>query len=196
MGDSMGKVIVFVNLTLDGVMQAPARPDEDTRGDFKYGGWAAPYAAMPSAGEVMANNGALLLGRRTYMDFYSVWPKRTESPYSAYMDNIQKYVASRTLKEPLPWKNSTLLKEDVAKAVVELKKTMEKDIVIMGSGELIQSLMKAGVIDEYALLIHPLTLGTGRRLFPEGSTSLRLKLVSAKTTEKDVAILLYVPSSD
>jgi len=108
----VSKVIVFVNLTLDGVMQGPARPDEDVRGGFKHGGWGAPYAAMPSAGEAMANCGGLLLGRCTYENFYSVWPKRPESPYSAFMDNIQKYVASRTLKEPLPWKNSTLLKGD------------------------------------------------------------------------------------
>jgi dihydrofolate reductase len=104
------KVVVFVNLTLDGVMQAPGRPDEDTRGGFEHGGWAAPYAAMASAGEAMSNVGAMLFGRRTYEDFYSVWPKRTDSPYSAFLDNIPKYVASTTLKEPLPWKNSTLLK--------------------------------------------------------------------------------------
>jgi dihydrofolate reductase len=106
----MAIVTVFVNLTLDGVMQGPARPDEDTRGDFKHGSWAAPFSAMESAGEAMANVGAILLGRRTYEDFYSVWPKRTDSPHSAFLDNIQKYVASTRLHEPLPWKNSTLLK--------------------------------------------------------------------------------------
>src|SRR5437667_463840 len=84
----------FSNLTLDGVMQAPGRPDEDTRGGFKHGGWGAPYAAMTSAGEVMANVGSVLFGRRTYEDFYSVWPKRTESPFSKFFDNIPKYVAS------------------------------------------------------------------------------------------------------
>jgi len=189
----MSKVIVFVNLTLDGVMQAPAEPDEDTRGGFKHGGWAAPYAAMPSAGEAMANCGALLFGRWTYEQFYSVWPKRTDSPYSAYMDNIQKYVASTTLKEPLPWKNSTLLKGDAADAVARLRKEQGKDIVIMGSGELIQSLMRRNLVDEYVLLIHPLVLGTGRRLFPDGGAPASLQLVSSKTNDKGVEILTYRP---
>ena len=189
----MSKVIVFVNLTLDGVMQAPAEPDEDTRGGFKHGGWAAPYAAMPSAGEAMANCGALLFGRWTYEQFYSVWPKRTDSPYSAYMDNIQKYVASTTLKEPLPWKNSTLLKGDATDAVARLRKEQGKDIVIMGSGQLIQSLMRHDLVDEYVLLIHPLVLGTGRRLFPDGGAPASLQLVSSKTNDKGVEILTYRP---
>src|SRR5258707_10574108 len=105
----MGKITVFTHLTLDGVMQAPARPDEERRGGFEYGGWAAPYAAMTQAGESLVNMGALLLGRRTYEDFYSVWPKRKDDPISARLDNIQKYVASTTLSEPLAWINSTLL---------------------------------------------------------------------------------------
>jgi dihydrofolate reductase len=191
----MSEVVVFVNLTLDGVMQGPALPDEDTRGGFKHGGWAAPYQAMPSAGEAMANCGALLLGRRTYEQFYSVWPKRKDSPYSAFMDNIQKYVASRTLKEPLPWKNSTLLKGDAAEAVAKLRSQPGKDIVIMGSGELIQSLMRRSQVDEYVLLTHPIVLGSGRRLFAEGVTPVSLQLVSSKTTERGVAIATYRAAS-
>jgi dihydrofolate reductase len=97
----MSKVIVFTNLTLDGVMQAPARPDEDLRCGFEHGGWAAPYAAMAQAGESRATIGALLLGRRTYEDFYAVWPKRKDSPFSAILDNKQKYGASTTLSAPL-----------------------------------------------------------------------------------------------
>ena len=190
----MSKVIVFVNLTLDGVMQGPARPDEDTRGGFKLGGWGAPYAAMESAGEAMSNVGALLLGRRTYEDFYSVWPKRTDSPYSAFMDNIQKYVASTTLKEPLPWKNSSLLRGDAAEAVARLKKASGKDLVVMGSGKLIQSLMQRNLVDEYVLLIHPLVLGSGRHLFTDGGAYASLRLVSSKTTEKGVVIATYQPA--
>ena len=190
----MSKVIVFVNLTLDGVMQGPARPDEDTRGGFKLGGWGAPYAAMESAGEAMSNVGALLLGRRTYEDFYSVWPKRTDSPYSAFMDNIQKYVASTTLKKPLPWKNSTLLRGDAAEAVARLKKASGKDLVVMGSGKLIQSLMQRNLVDEYVLLIHPLVLGSGRHLFTDGGAYASLRLVSSKTTEKGVVIATYQPA--
>ncbi|MGD0080455.1 MAG: dihydrofolate reductase family protein [Methanoregula sp.] len=190
----MGKIIVFINLSLDGVMQAPARPDEDTRGGFTHGGWAAPYAAMPEAGEAMANAGGLLLGRTTYEDFYNVWPQRTYSPFSSYMDNTQKYVVSRTLKEPLPWKNSTLINGDVAKTLSTLKKEQKKDLVIMGSGELIRSLMPSNLIDEYVLLVHPLVLGEGRRLFDEGIPYTPLKLIRAKTTDKGVIIATYQPA--
>src|SRR5437764_10522319 len=97
----MSKVVVFMNLTLDGVMQAPARPDEDRRGGFEHGGWATPYATMEGAEESMAYSGALLLGRRTYEDFYTVWPNRTDNPFTAVLNNTQKYVASTTLSEQL-----------------------------------------------------------------------------------------------
>jgi len=149
---------------------------------------------MPSAGEAMANVGGLLLGRWTYEEFYAVWPKRTESPYSAWMDNITKYVASRTLKEPLSWKNSILLKGDATEAVARLRKEPGKDLVIMGSGELIQSLMRRNLVDEYVLLIHPLVLGTGRRLFTDGGAAASLRLVSSKTTDKGVIIATYRPA--
>src|SRR6266700_2440073 len=188
----MSKVIVFTNLTLDGVMQAPGRPDEDRRGGFEHGGWATPYAAMAQAGESMANTGALLLGRRTYEDFYAVWPKRKDNPISALLDNIQKYVASTTLSEPLAWSNSTLLKGDAAEAVARLKEEPGKDLVVMGSGELIQSLMRRNLVDEYVLLIHPLVLGSGRRLFPDGSAFAALRLVDTKTT--DNGIVTYQPA--
>jgi dihydrofolate reductase len=191
----MSKVIVFTNLTLDGVMQAPARPDEDLRGGFKHGGWGAPYNAMPQAGESIANMGALLLGRRTYENFYDVWPKRKDSPFSAILDNLQKYVASTTLSEPLPWVNSTLLKGDATEAVARLKSQLDKDLVIMGSGVLVQSLMRTNLIDKYVLLIHPLVLGSGRRLFPDGGTAATLRLVGTRTTDSGVVITTYQPAS-
>ena len=187
----MGIVRVFTNLTLDGVMQAPGRPDEDRRGGVERGGWAEPYAAMASAGEAMSNIGGLLLGRRTYEDFYSVWPKRKESPYSAFMDNIPKYVASTTLKAPLPWSNSFLLEGDVGRAVTYLKENLAQDLVIMGSGVLVQALMRHNLVDEFVLLIHPLVLGAGRRLFPDGGADGRLELVSSKATAKGVVIVTY-----
>lgn len=189
----MSKIVALVNVTLDGVMQGPARPDEDTRGDFQHGGWGVPFQAMASAGDIIGNAGALLLGRRTYQDFYSVWPKRTGSPYSAYMDNVQKFVASRTLRDPLPWKNSTLLHGDAAETVAELKNIPGKDLVIMGSGELSQSLMKANLIDEFVLLIHPIVLGTGRRLFPSDCAPVSLRLMNSKITDKGVVIASYSP---
>lgn len=187
----MSKVIVFTNLSLDGVMQAPGRPDEDRRGGFEYGGWAAPYAAMAQAGESMPTIGALLLGRRTYEDFYSVWPKQKESPFSAMLDNMQKYIASTTLSEPLPWINSTLLKGAAAETVARLKQEAGTDLVIMGSGELVLSLMLANLVDTYVLLIHPLVLGSGRRLFPEDGAAATLQLVGTKTTSTGVVIATY-----
>ena len=189
----MSKVVVFTNLTLDGVMQAPGRPDEDRRGGFEHGGWATPYAAMAQAGESMSYTGALLLGRRTYEDFYAVWPKRKDNPFSAMLDNIQKYVASTTLSEPLSWSNSTLLKGDAAEAVARLKGEPGKDLVVMGSGELVQSLMRGNLVDEYVLLIHPLVLGSGRRLFTDGGAFAALRLVGTKTTNNGVVIATYQP---
>ena len=191
----MSKVVVLTNLTLDGVMQGPARPDEDRRGGFEHGGWAAPYAAMEATGNNFASAGALLFGRRTYENFYAVWPKQTNSPYTEFLNTIQKYVASTTLKEPLPWSNSTLLKGDAAQAVSQLKQQPGKDLLIMGSGELIQSLMRANLIDDYILLIHPLVLGSGRRLFPDGGAAVTLRLVATSTTDKGVVIATYLPAS-
>ncbi|HEX6484986.1 MAG TPA: dihydrofolate reductase family protein [Ktedonobacteraceae bacterium] len=190
----MSKVIVFTNLTLDGVMQAPGGPDEDRRGGFEHGGWAAPYNAMAQAGESMPTMDALLLGRRTYENFYAVWPKRKDSPYSARLNAMQKYVASTTLSEPLAWINSTLLKGDAAQAVARLKQELDKDLVIMGSGELVQSLMRANLIDEYVLLIHPLVLGSGRRLLPDGGAAATLRLAGTKTTTTGVVIATYQPA--
>src|SRR5579859_5838337 len=190
----MSKVIVFTNLTLDGVMQAPGRPDEDLSGGFEHGGWAVPYAAMTQAGDSIATIGALLLGRRTYEDFYAVWPKRKGDPLSAMLDAMQKYVVSTTLSEPLSWVNSTLLSGDATEAVARLKGELSKDLVVMGSGELVQSLMRSHLVDEYVLLIHPLVLGSGRRLFPESCPFATLRLVNTKTTNNGVVIVTYQPA--
>ena len=190
----MSKIVVFNNLTLDGVMQAPGRPDEDRRGGFEYGGWATSYADPVMgkiAGESMANTGALLLGRRTYEDFYSVWPNQTDNPFTEVLNNTQKYVASMTLKEPLPWINSTLLKGDAADAVARLREQPAKDIVILGSGALVKSLMRRNLIDEYVLSIHPLILGSGRRLFPDDGTFAALRLANTRTTTTGVVIATY-----
>jgi dihydrofolate reductase len=195
----MGKLVLFENLTLDGVMQAPGRPDEDTRGGFPYGGWALPYADPSmgqAAGESMASTSGILLGRRTYQDFYNVWPNQTDNPYTEVLNNTQKYVASRTLKDPLPWINSTLLKGDIPESVAALKSQQRKDLVILGSGELVQSLMRNHLVDRYILLIHPLILGSGRRLFPDGSTFSTLQLVDSKTTSTGMVIATYQPKTE
>ena len=194
----MRKVVVFTSLTLDGVMQAPGRPDEDRRGGFEHGGWATPYADQvlgSVAGAGMANTGGLLLGRRTYEDFHAWWPNQTDNPYTAVLDNTRKYVASTTLAEPLAWRNSTLLEGDAADAVAGLKEQPGKDLVVLGSGELVQSLRRRNLVDEYVLLIHPLVLGSGRRLFPDGGAVATLRLVDAKTTTTGVVIATYQEST-
>jgi len=135
------RIVVFNSVTLDGVIQAPGRPDEDRRGGFKHGGWATPYADSVTAsfaGQSMATTGGLLFGRRTYQDFFSVWPNRTDNPFTEVLNNTPKYVASTTLAEPLPWRNSTLLKGDAATAVALLKEQPGKDLVVLGSGQLIR----------------------------------------------------------
>jgi dihydrofolate reductase len=190
----MSKVIVNISLTLDGVMQAPGRPDEDTRGGFEHGGWALPYFDHVKASDAaagMAQMPALLFGRRTYEDFYAVWPKRTDNPFTEFLNNAEKYVASTTLEEPLPWSNSTLLKGDAAAAVAALKEQPGKDLLILGSGVLVQSLMRRNLVDEYVLSIHPLVLGAGRRLFPDGSPFVALRLADTKTTTTGVVIATY-----
>ena len=189
----MRRVVVVNNVTLDGVMQAPARPDEDPRGDFKHGGWALgkdDEVMGRVMGARMSQPGALILGRRTYEDFYAVWPKRTDNPFTDKLNSVQKYVASRTLSEPLPWSNSTLLEGDAADAVAELKRRPGENLGILGSGELIQSLMQRDLIDEWVLLIHPLVLGSGRRLFAEGSSA-TLRLVETVPTTTGVIIATY-----
>jgi dihydrofolate reductase len=193
----MRKIVVFMSLTLDGVMQAPGRPDEDRRGGFEHGGWAIPYADPDmgkAAGESMATTGGMLFGRRTYEDFYSVWPKRTDNPYTEVLNSSPKFVVSRTLEEPLPWMNSTLLRGDAAESVARLKEQPGKDLVILGSGELVGSLMHANLIDRYILLIHPLILGTGKRLFSDGEPSIALRLVESRSTTTGVVIGTYEPA--
>lgn len=193
----MSKVIVFESVTLDGVMQAPGRVDEDRRGGFAHGGWAGAYADAVmgrAAQESMATSGALLLGRRTYEDFFSFWPKQTHNnPYTEVLNNTMKYVASTTLREPLPWANSTRLEGDAADAVAELKQRPGKDLVILGSGELVRSLMPLNLIDEFVLQIHPLVLGSGQRLFGDRGACARMQLASARPTTTGVVIATYRP---
>jgi dihydrofolate reductase len=194
----MSKVIVHNSVTLDGVMQAPARADEDLRDGFEHGGWAQPYfdeATIRVVSAGIAQDGDLLLGRRTYEDFASVWPHMPEeNPFTAVMNNFRKHVASTTLEEPLAWNNSTLLEGDAAEAVAKLKEELDNDLVILGSGELVQSLMRHNLIDRYELLIHPLVLGSGRRFFPDGGASVPLRLVDTKTTTTGVVIATYEPA--
>jgi dihydrofolate reductase len=193
----MSRIVVINHITLDGVMQAPGRADEDTRGGFEHGGWSPPYGddVMGAAmGARMMESGGLLFGRRTYEDLLAYWNTQ-DSPFKDALNNAPKYIASHTLSEPLPWPNSTLLTGDATPAVAELKKESGKDIHVMGSGELIQALMRENLIDEYSLFIHPLVLGSGRRLFADGSGFASFRLIGdATTTTTGVVIATYQPT--
>jgi dihydrofolate reductase len=188
----MGNVIVMNAVTLDGVMQAPGRPDEDTRDGFEHGGWAVPYsdeAMVAKMGERMGAGHAFLFGRWTYEQLLTTWNARG-GPFKDALNDTHKYVASSNPETKLEWPNSTLLHGDVAAAVADLKKSSDANLVVMGSGALIGSLMAAGVIDEYLLMIAPLVLGTGRRLFAEG-TQASLRLVDSTTTRTGMLIATY-----
>jgi dihydrofolate reductase len=192
----MTRVVVINHVTLDGVMQAPGRPEEDRRGGFDHGGWAMPRSdevVNTALGARLAGSGGLVFGRRTYEDVLSYWNTQPDSPFTEPLNAARKFVASRTLREPLPWPNSTLLDGDAADAVADLKKQPGKDLHIMGSGQLIQSLLRRGLIDEYMLLIHPLVLGSGRRLFPDTTPATNLRLVDTETATTGVVIATYQP---
>jgi dihydrofolate reductase len=193
----MRKLIVLENISLDGVMQAPGGRDEDRRGGFEHGGWSGPYndhVKMQVMGEGMSRGADMVFGRWTYEKFYNVWAGRTDNPFTAVFERSQKYVASRTLRVPLPWVNSTLLDGDAADAVARLKQEPGLDLLVMGSGVLADSLMRRGLVDEYQLVIHPLLLGSGRRLFHEGVPCTLLRLVRSVPTTTGVIIATYEPT--
>ena len=193
----MRKLMVLEMMTLDGVIQAPGGREEDTRGGFTHGGWSAPYndaVKMQVMGEGMSRGADLLFGRWTYEKMYKVWHGRTDNPFTAVFERSQKYVASRTLPGPLPWVKSTLLEGDAADAVARLKEEPGLDLLVMGSGTLAESLMRRGLVDQYQLLIHPLVLGSGRRLFNDGVPCSALKLVHSVPTTTGVIIATYEPA--
>ena len=188
----MGKVVVMNAVTLDGVMQGPGRPDEDTRDGFAHGGWGIPYgdeATVAKMGERMGEDRAFLFGRRTYEQLLSSWNVRG-GPFKEALNNTRKFVASSNPATRLEWPNSTLLPADVPAAVAELKENSATNLVIMGSGVLIGSLIAADVIDEYLLIIAPLVLGTGRRLFPDGVRA-TMRLIECVATGKGVLLATY-----
>jgi dihydrofolate reductase len=191
------KIRVWNSVSLDGVMQAPGGKDEDPRGGFEHGGWAAPYSdevMLRKAGVGMSEPGAIVFGRWTYEKMYGFWPHQTDNPFTDVLNNSQKYVASRTLEEPLPWQNSTLLKGDAGDALAELKQQPGRDALVLGSGDLLATLIRRNLIDEYTLLIHPLVLGSGRRMFPDG-TFASLRLLESVTSTTGVIIATYEPSA-
>ena len=188
----MGKVIVVNWLTLDGILQGPGSPDEDTRNGFEQGGWALPYGDEETGakmGERMGKDFAWLFGRFTYEDLLTSWNTQG-GPFKDALNNTPKYVASSNPATSLEWPNSTLLYGDVPTAVADLKQSSDANLVIMGSGVLIGSLMAAEVIDAYFLMIAPVVLGNGRRLF-EGGVQASLRLVESVTTSTGVVMTTY-----
>ncbi len=192
----MRKIIVSEFLTLDGVMQAPGSPDEDRSGGFEHGGWQLPYfddSFAKAVIEGLTEAGGFILGRKTYEIFAAYWPTAPveEQAVAGPLNNLPKFVVSKTLHEPLAWNNSTLIAGDVVKEVDKLKRESGNDIRVIGSGELVQTLMKHDLVDEYDLMIHPLVLGSGKHLFRERGSKQTLKLLDFKTTSKGVTILKY-----
>ncbi len=187
-------ISVFQSVTLDGVMQAPGRADEDTRGGFRHGGWANGFAddvSMGFAGEGMAQGGALLFGRRTYEDLLGFWTTTTEpNPFTGVLVAARKFVVSRSVGTSLAYPNSELLAGEAVDTVAALVKEVTEDVTIMGSGELVRALHGAGLIDQYILQIHPIVLGSGSTLFgPADRTDLRLE--RSVTTTTGVVIAQY-----
>ena len=190
----MRRITAILSISMDGVIQAPGRPDEDTRGGFERGGWAVPYnddVMAQRMGERMSSSGTMLFGRRTYEDFYGYWPKQTDNPFTPYLDAATKYVVSTTLSEPLPWQNSILLSGDPATSVADLKSQSGPDLGVVGSAYLVRSLLRERLIDQYLLLIHPLVLGQGRRVFDDRGPEVDSQLVDSVTTSKGVIIATY-----
>jgi dihydrofolate reductase len=182
-------------LTLDGVMQAPGGPQEDPSDGFEYGGWLVPYADE-DMGAAMAGwfeeADAFLLGRRTYEIFAASWPRVTDpdDPIASRLNSLPKHVASRTLKE-VTWSGSTLIEGDVVEAVAELKRQPGRELQVHGSGNLAQTLIEHGLVDEYRLLTYPVVLGAGRRLFADGARPAALRLIESRTTSTGVTIAAY-----
>jgi dihydrofolate reductase len=189
------------HVTLDGVMQGPGRPDEDTSGGFTHGGWAVPGTAEApgtAMSERMTAGGGLagwLFGRRTYEGLLERWAREPESPFGPALVNTPKWVASTTLTEPMPWPNSTLLSGDVPSAVADVKERVHGVLAIMGSSRLIESLLPHRLIDEFLLFVHPLVLGSGKRLFPSAEQPVALRLVNAVTSSTGVIVARYEPAA-
>lgn len=191
----MRKLVVSEFITLDGVIQAPGASDEDLDGDFEHGGWQRQYmeqVAGAAGAERMAASDAMLLGRKTYEYFAGFWPTADVPGISDHMNGVAKYVVSTTLRD-LSWQNSTLLTGDLADEVNHLKSRPGKDIMVVGSGNLARSLIQRGLVDEYFLMVHPILVGGGKRLFDGADGLTKLQLIDSKTTPTGVLILTYQP---
>jgi dihydrofolate reductase len=192
--DTMGKLIVTEFVTLDGVAQAPGGPDEDRDSGFTHGGWQAPLFDEES-GSVMFEHArsmdALLLGRKTYDIFANYWPTAPEEiPFTGLLNSVPKYVASRTLAGPLAWEGSSLVAEDLAQGVTSLKERHE-EVHVIGSLDLVQSLLRFGLVDRLNLWLYPLLLGRGKQVFGDGTVPTSLRLTESVTYPNGTLQLAY-----
>ena len=189
----MGALVVNMFTSLDGVLQGPGAPDEDREDGFEYGGWQAPYFDQESGkviGERLAGLEALLLGRKTYEIFAAYWPNQPATdPIAARLNGAPKYVASRTL-QAVGWTNATLIEGDVAQAVAQLKGQFGQ-VDVIGSGNLVQTLLRNDLVDRLYLWVFPVLLGSGKRLFGEGTVPTALRLVESATFPKGAVLLAY-----
>jgi dihydrofolate reductase len=194
----MRPLVVNTFVTLDGVMQAPGGPEEDPTGDFTHGGWSAGYwdeAMGARMGELMDAPFDLLLGRKTYEIFAAHWPHVPDEPYAEQLNSARKYVASRTL-DRVEWNNSTLLEGDVADAVARIKQEEGPEIQVHGSSDLIQTLLEHNLIDEFRLMIFPVVLGTGKRIFGDSTAPAGLELTDSATSSTGVVMATYKRAGD
>jgi dihydrofolate reductase len=193
------RIIVSDFMSLDGVIQAPGGAEEDTEGGFRHGGWSMPYFDMetmgPAIGEVMQGTDALLFGRRTWQVMAGAWPDRAGDPFADQMNEIRKYVVSRTLTEAdVTWNNTVLLPaDDAIGAIRKLRDEGDGGMQVMGSASLARELVSNGLVDEYRLMIEPIVLGGGKRLFPDDGQARPLELVSVSTSGTGVQICTYRP---
>lgn len=194
----MRRITVTNNVSLDGVMQAPMSADEDTRGGFTLGGWALGANADPELGaemaKGMADTGGMLFGHRTYDHMEAFWPHQTDgNPFTEHLNTTEKFVVTRDPSLELSWQNSTAVVGEAVDTIAELRATDAADLAILGSGELVRALATAGLIDEYVLIIHPVLLGSGQRMFD--GVHQQLRLVSSMTTGTGITLARYAPAS-
>ena len=194
------RIVVNEFMSLDGVVQAPGGPEEDTDGGFAHGGWSAPYfdleAMGPAISEGMKTAEALLFGRRTWQGMAAAWPGRAGDPYADQMNAIKKYVVSGTLAEAdLTWNNTTLIPGERAVAeVAALRRQGGGDVLVWGSAALVRALLAEGLVDELNLMIEPIVLGGGKRIFPEDGVARPLRLVRSTTAGTGVHVATYQPA--
>jgi dihydrofolate reductase len=194
--ESMRKILAITQVTLDGVMQAPGGPEEDPRNGFTHGGWAMPFmdeASKDVVDEIIAREFDMLLGRRTYEIFAAYWPNEGDHPIANAFNKATKYVVTRSL-DRLDWEKSKRIDGDVVEEVRRLKASDGPELHIWGSGELLQTLIAAELIDEHRIWIFPVVLGKGRRLFENGVPPRALTLIQTRSTPRGVLVNTYRPA--